>query len=332
MLGAPWGLAHVRKQKDVPKIGAGSSRDLSSNFHYFFSSSLANHRLFFLMMPPSTYTRAAKVVCGVGAVAIGIYLGYENRHRTTLRASWTTNFKPSVEWDWNWDRREPSSLVKPPKTEDEKDSNEYNVKLEGVKSKANRHLIFIRHGQYDMSPKSDEGRKLTGLGKEQATFTGKRLQELSKELGDFDLIMQSTMTRAMETAQIISGFLPKVPLQSCALLREGAPIPPEPPIGHWRPEPSQFYEDGARIEAAFRKYVHRADTEQTVDSYEVFVCHANVIRYFVCRALQFPPEAWLRISLNHGSITWLTVRPNGRVVLKALGDSGHIPVDKLTTS
>ena len=46
----------------------------------------------------------------------------------------------------------------------------------------------------------------------------------------------------------------------------------------------QFYTDGARIEAAFRKYFHRAPPSQTEDSYEVLVCHANVIRYVVCRS------------------------------------------------
>lgn len=51
-----------------------------------------------------------------------------------------------------------------------------------------------------------------------------------------------------------------------------------------------FFEDGSRIEAAFRKYFHRADPEQLEDSYDIIVCHANVIRYFLCRALQFPPE------------------------------------------
>lgn len=45
----------------------------------------------------------------------------------------------------------------------------------------------------------------------------------------------------------------------------------------------QYHEDGARIEAAFRRYIHRADSKQTEDSYEIIVCHANVIRYFVCR-------------------------------------------------
>ena len=37
-----------------------------------------------------------------------------------------------------------------------------------------------------------------------------------------------------------------------------------------------------------------------------------VYRYFVCRALQFPPEAWLRISLKHASITWITIRLNNQ--------------------
>lgn len=49
-----------------------------------------------------------------------------------------------------------------------------------------------------------------------------------------------------------------------------------------------------------------------------------------CRALQLPPEAWLRITLNHGSITWLSIRPNGLVGLQCLGDSGHLPQELLT--
>ena len=54
-------------------------------------------------------------------------------------------------------------------------------------------------------------------------------------------------------------------------------------IVHYVHSVQQFYQDGARIEAAFRKYFHRADPEQKGDSVEVIICHANVIRYFVCR-------------------------------------------------
>ena len=44
-----------------------------------------------------------------------------------------------------------------------------------------------------------------------------------------------------------------------------------------------FFQDNPRIEGAFRKYIHRAAPSQTEDSYDLIVCHGNVIRYFVCR-------------------------------------------------
>lgn len=39
-----------------------------------------------------------------------------------------------------------------------------------------------------------------------------------------------------------------------------------------------------RIERAFHRYIHRPDPDQTEDSHELIVCHANVIRYFTCRS------------------------------------------------
>lgn len=56
------------------------------------------------------------------------------------------------------------------------------------------------------------------------------------------------------------------------------------------PSSQQYHEDGARIEAAFRRYIHRADPKQKEDSVEIIVCHANVIRYFVCRWVPPPPH------------------------------------------
>ena len=86
------------------------------------------------------------------------------------------------------------------------------------------------------------------------------------------------MTRASETANLITESLPKVPVKPADdILREGAPIPPEPQSRSWKPE-HYYHQDGARIEAAFRKYFHRADPSQDKDSYEIIVCHANVIR------------------------------------------------------
>ena len=147
-------------------------------------------------------------------------------------------------------------------------------------------------------------------------------------------MIRSSMARALETSDIIHSELAETapPVSTSDLLREGAPIPPEPRLRHWQPGPRRFYEDGPRIEAAFRRFVHRAAPDQETDSYEIVVCHANVIRYFVCRALQLPPEAWLRFSLRHASLTWLTVLPNGRVKLDFMGDAGFMPPEAMTTT
>ncbi|XP_033828712.1 serine/threonine-protein phosphatase PGAM5, mitochondrial isoform X2 [Periophthalmus magnuspinnatus] len=227
-------------------------------------------------------------------------------------------------WDFNWDKRDPSALVNGRKKES---VTEYpSSEQENGKPKATRNILLIRHSQYNLSGITDKERFLTPLGREQAELTGQRLAALGLK---YDLLIHSSMTRATETANIISKHLPGVDLVSCDLLREGAPIEPVPPVTHWKPD-AVYHEDGARIEAAFRRYIHRADPKQKEDSYEIIVCHANVIRYFVCRALQFPPEGWLRMGLNNGSITWLTIRPSGRVALRTLGDSGFMPPDKLT--
>jgi len=59
---------------------------------------------------------------------------------------------------------------------------------------------------------------------------------------------------------------------------------------------------------------------------------ADHLKFTSSRALQFPPEAWLRMSLANGSITRMTIRPSGRVTLKALGSTGHMPPELVTFS
>ena len=122
-----------------------------------------------------------------------------------------------------------------------------------------------------------------------------------------------------------------------------------------------------RIETAFKKYFYRSDpplpdskdetiedaekdsefesdssknlesTEMKLKSnpkheFEIIVCHANVIRYFLCRALQLPPEAWLRLCVFNCSLTYLTIRPTGSVSCRMLGDIGHLGYDHSTFS
>ena len=58
--------------------------------------------------------------------------------------------------------------------------------------------------------------------------------------------------------------------------------------------------------------------------YDIIVCHGNVIRYFTLRALQLPPEAWLRLTTFNCSLTYLVIRPSGNVALRSMGDVGHL--------
>ncbi|XP_018017049.1 serine/threonine-protein phosphatase PGAM5, mitochondrial isoform X1 [Hyalella azteca] len=270
---------------------------------------------------------------GVGGVVVGYLAG---NHKTVAHNSWTTNFKPTTPWDWNWDRRDPSSLIEPTTKPDGtlnksalKKNETDDEKTERATCKATRYILLVRHGQYNLDGATDKERTLTQLGEEQARLTGERLNELDLPI---TRLVYSTMTRATQTAQIMMKHMKQQidTVETSDLLREGAPIPPEPPLGGWKPERHQFFADGARIEAAFRSYMHRAPPSQTTDSYEVIVCHANVIRYIVCRALQFVPEGWLRMSLHNGSVTMLVIRPDGRVSIRQLGECGHMPPNKLS--
>lgn len=76
--------------------------------------------------------------------------------------------KTGGEWNYNWDLREPMSLVKPDLYE-KANEEERKEMLEKLKSKATRNIFLIRHGQYHMD---SEKKNLTDLGREQAKLLG----------------------------------------------------------------------------------------------------------------------------------------------------------------
>ncbi|XP_024083857.1 serine/threonine-protein phosphatase PGAM5, mitochondrial isoform X2 [Cimex lectularius] len=257
----------------------------------------------------SRFMRLAKMT-GLGTLGLVAYCS-DRFNMPEIRAESRPRTFPTEKrkWDSNWDFREGLE-------------NGQDTKL------AKRFIILIRHGQYHTDGKTESEMKLTELGREQARMTGQRLKELGIR---YTKLIHSPMTRARETAEIIHEFIPDVPTEECPLLEEGSPIEPEPPSKTWRP-PHYYHQDGARIEAAFRKYFHRASPHQEKDTYEIIVCHANVIRYFVCRALQIPPEAWLRFSLRHASMTSIIIYDGGKVSLRSFGDAGYMPPHTITTS
>ena len=168
------------------------------------------------------------------------------------------------------------------------------------------------------------------------------------------------MTRAKETADIIYD---NMDLKNVDVGMEVDRATPDPLLNEGRPchhipggraRPSvveQIDEQHQRIEDAFRKYFFCADkgVDKSVTDegnleeaqklgphpqhkFEVIVCHANVIRYFFCRALQLPPEAWLRLCTFNCSLTYFTIQPTGTVSCRMLGDIGHLPHELCTIS
>lgn len=73
---------------------------------------------------------------------------------------------------------------------------------------------------------------------------------------------------------------------------------------------------------------HTQNEENTVD---ILVMHSNMIRYLLLRALQLPPEAWLRLSTPHCSITSFKITDKGYVSLSCYGSYGHLLPDQITT-
>lgn len=213
-------------------------------------------------------------------------------------------FQPKLEyplWDDDWDGR------KPELTGDKEADRERmrHVRKTGV----TRHIILIRHGQYDETYKEDEKRVLTELGRKQADLTGKRIAEMIRGAGSsfgapckVKVVRVSNLERAKESADIIAQSLPGVErAEPDPLLNEGRPAHTIPG-GAARPAVVETVASHhSRIEEAFQKYFYRApfeddeegpeednseegeEQEKDLHEFEIIVCHANVIRYFLCR-------------------------------------------------
>ena len=68
-------------------------------------------------------------------------------------------------------RRDPQFRVKPPKeTANDADRENYNNKVKEATPTASRHLLFIRHGQYNLEGTKDAERYLTALGQEREYY------------------------------------------------------------------------------------------------------------------------------------------------------------------
>jgi serine/threonine-protein phosphatase PGAM5 len=176
-----------------------------------------------------------------------------------------------------------------------------------------RTLLFLRHGQYD----AENGGVLTPLGREQARLTAKYLEGCR-----FDAIWSSTLPRAKETADIVVQQFGHLRVRHTGILREGLYTKVE---GYDIP-PAERRADRARADEAYAKIVRKSRSERT----ELVVCHGNLIRYIMCRALHMPIPKWLRMTTSHCGLSRLLVRDSGAVRVMSYNETSHLPMKLVT--
>jgi serine/threonine-protein phosphatase PGAM5 len=186
-------------------------------------------------------------------------------------------------------------------------------------------IVLVRHGQYVEVPGGDErtGMGLSPLGVAQARLAGARLAAWPQR---FDGQYVSPLRRARETAAAIGESLPSNRFDIDEDLAECTPATRRTEVTKDE-KPADLAACQAQLDRVFSRYFTPAAGAPRTD---LLVCHGNVIRYLVTRALGVDTQAWLEMSVGHASITVIRVEPDGRMKVISAGDVGHIPPGMLT--
>ncbi len=190
---------------------------------------------------------------------------------------------------------------------------------------AARTIYLVRHAHYKPDPAADKklGPGISPLGVAQAHLVGARLAGLPIH---FDALYVSPLQRARDTAAIIAEDLPGRTFTVVDDLAECTP--PSRVASIMAVEgPRDLAACSAQIDRVFAKYFKPATGSERS---ELFVCHGNVIRSLIVRALGVDPNAWLGMSVGHASISKIRIGADGRISVISVGDVGHLPPNMLT--
>ena len=181
-------------------------------------------------------------------------------------------------------------------------------------------LVLVRHGNYAPDPSVDEniGPHLSPIGVAQAHLAANALAALPR----FDGLYASPMQRARDTAAVIGADdFPDRKFEVVDDLAECTPPTPLGEVAKTEP-PADMAACKARLDRLHARFFTAANGQ---DRSDLLVCHGNVIRYLVTRALGVDTGAWLAMSIGNASITTIRIDADGRAHVIAVGDVGHIP-------
>ncbi|HTR96612.1 MAG TPA: histidine phosphatase family protein [Candidatus Acidoferrales bacterium] len=187
------------------------------------------------------------------------------------------------------------------------------------------YVYLIRHGQYDRDTTVTDdrlGNGLDALGHEQAKKLGARLAGLPIR---FHALVSSDFARARETAAELAAIL-HMSVAIDSLLHECTPTSDNARIMRDETPESIALCDEHRA-AAWARYV--VPTPEA-DTHDLLVCHGNVIRWMVTKAVGGDVRHWASMDIANASLTILAVRADGSVRLVMYSDVGHLPLDLQT--
>jgi serine/threonine-protein phosphatase PGAM5 len=198
----------------------------------------------------------------------------------------------------------------------------------GAPAATGTHFVYlVRHGIYDRDTSATDDRvanPLNKLGHEQAALVGERLAKLPVK---FDRLISSELLRAAQTADDMAKAMKMTPTRD-VILNECTPTSSNARIMA-EEKPWDVAEcDSARAVSWVRYF---APTPER-DTYDVLVCHGNVIRWAWTRAMGADTREWANLDCGNASLTIVAIRSNGTIRPAMYSDVGHVPVEKQTWS
>jgi serine/threonine-protein phosphatase PGAM5 len=186
---------------------------------------------------------------------------------------------------------------------------------------ASRFLYLVRHGE------AAEGGGLSDAGEEQARRTGERLKNLPVER-----IHHSPLPRAAQTARLIAGWLPGVPVAESAAVGDYIPADLDPaalPPSHARLVNgytiAERSEGAALARAAIERFAGPPGEGPADDVHELIVTHNFLIGWFIAHALHAPDWRWIGLNQQNCALTVILYRRGLPPALVSFNDAAHLP-------
>lgn len=188
-------------------------------------------------------------------------------------------------------------------------------------------LYLVRHGEQQDAEYGMPDGPLSERGKRQARAIAERLGGVP-----FTGSWHSPLTRASETARIMTERMPALESQPSALLMDCIPSGPTPDMpAAFEPffggiTPEQIEAGEAQMADAVSEWMSPA----LDDRHDLLITHNFVIAWFVRETFGAASWRWMGVNQANCGLTIIRVRSSKPPVLLTHNDLGHLPVELRT--